>query len=343
MSGKKRFAVGVDVGGTNTVTGLVDIDGRMHGELSFRTREYPVFEDYIERLSQDIDALKKASGPDAEIIGIGIGAPNANYFRGVAENPVNLYWYERGKDGKQGKRIESIPFVEMIKRHYPTIPVVIDNDANAAALGEMTYGGAKGMKDFIEITLGTGLGSGIVSNGHLVYGYDATAGEVGHIIVRREGRRCGCGRRGCLETYVSATGIKRTMLELLAEDMRPSVLRSVTPDQLDSKLIHDAAKQGDELALEAFERTGRILGETLADCVAFSYPEAIFLFGGLANAGKLIFEPTKRYMEENLLRNYKGKVKLLPSGIDDRANAAILGSSALAWQELRKLGGSSSK
>lgn len=337
MANNKKFAVGVDVGGTNTVTGLVGMDGKLHGEHSFSTKDYPVFDDYIERLCQDIESLRRAHGHDAEIAGIGIGAPNANYFDGTA-SPVNLFWYLRRADGRQGERIVKVPFVEKVKMYYPAIPVVIDNDANAAALGEMYYGGAKGMKDFIEITLGTGLGSGIVANGHMIYGHDGTAGEVGHIIVRRGGRQCGCGRRGCLETYVSATGIKRTLLELLSEDMRPSGLRAVAADNLDSKMIHDAAREGDELALEAFERTGQILGEALADCVAFSYPEAIFLFGGLARAGKMIFEPTKRHMEDNLLRNYKGNVKLLPSGIDGDVNAAILGTSALVWQELRKQG-----
>lgn len=336
MANDKRYAIGVDVGGTNTATGLVDADGKIRGELSFKTKDYPVFEDYIERICQDIEALKRNQGAGTEVIGIGIGAPNANYFSGVAENPVNLYWYEREKGGEKGQRIERIPFVEMLKRHYPSIPVVIDNDANAAAIGEMIYGGAKGMKDFIEITLGTGLGGGVVSNGLMTYGYDGTAGELGHVIVRPGGRQCGCGRRGCLETYVSATGIKRTMLQILSDDMRPSRLRAFTVDEIDSKLIDDAAREGDELALEAFRQTGMYLGEALANYVAVTYPEAIFLFGGLAKAGRLIFEPTKKYMEENLLFNYKGKVKLLPSGIDDDANAAILGTSALVWQELKK-------
>lgn len=337
MEKNQKYTVGVDIGGTNTVTGLVDPQGGLHGELSFKTKDYPVLDDYIERLCQDIEALRRMQGPGTEIAGIGIGAPNGNYFDGTAE-PVNLYWYARGSDGLQGERISKVPFVERMKMYYPTVPVVIDNDANAAALGEMVYGGAKGMNDFIEITLGTGLGSGIVVNGQVVHGYDGTAGEVGHIIVRPGGRKCGCGRCGCLETYASATGIRRTMLEILADDMRPSLLRSVPVDEIDAKMIDDAALEGDELAQEAFERTGQVLGLALANCVAFSYPEAVFLFGGLAKAGKLIFEPTKRHMEENMLRHYKGMVKLLPSGIDGDVNAAILGSSALAWQELRKQG-----
>ena len=331
----EKLAIGVDVGGTNTVTGLVDTEGKTHGERSFKTREYPYFEDYVERLVQDIESLRRIA-PGTELAGIGIGAPNGNYFSGVAENPINIRWYERNRDGSQGAQILTIPFVETVKKHYPSLPVVIDNDANAAAIGEMIYGGARGMREFIEITLGTGLGGGIVANGEMVYGYGGTAGELGHITVRPGGRLCGCGRRGCLETYVSATGIVRTMLEILADDTRPSRLRSVPVEKIDSKMIAEAALDGDELARAAFEETGRILGESLANFVAFSFPEAIFLFGGLAKSGNLLWEPTKRHMETNMLRNYKGMVKLLPSGID-RANAAILGASALVWKELRKL------
>ena len=318
----EKLAIGVDVGGTNTVTGLVDTEGKTHGERSFKTREYPYFEDYVERLVQDIESLRRIA-PGTELAGIGIGVPNGNYFSGVAENPINIRWYERNRDGSQGAQILTIPFVETVKKHYPSLPVVIDNDANAAAIGEMIYGGARGMRDFIEITLGTGLGGGIVANGEMVYGYGGTAGELGHITVRPGGRLCGCGRRGCLETYVSATGIVRTMLEILADDTRPSRLRSVPVEKIDSKMIAEAALDGDELARAAFEETGRILGESLANFVAFSFPEAIFLFGGLAKSGNLLWEPTKRHMGTNMLRNYKGMVKLLPSGID-RANAAIL-------------------
>lgn len=332
----EKFAIGVDVGGTNTVTGIVDAQGKTHGELSFKTKDYPIFEDYIDRLSQDIDSLVRRI-PGAELAGIGIGAPNGNYFSGVSEDPFNIAWYTRNADGSRGERIHIIPFVETVKRHYPAIPVVIDNDANAAAIGEMIYGGARGMKDFIEVTLGTGLGGGVVANGEMVYGYGGTAAELGHVIVKPGGRQCGCGRRGCLETYVSATGMVRTMLEILATDTRPSTLRSMRVDEITSKMIADAAEAGDELACMAFEETGRILGEALANFVAFSFPEAIFLFGGPTKSGNLLWEPTKRHMEANMLRNYKGKVKLLPSGID-KDNAAILGASALVWKELRKRG-----
>ena len=334
MTAIKKLAVGVDVGGTNTVSGLVDAEGKCHGELSFKTKDYPCFDDYIDRLCQDIEDLKKKVG-NVELTGIGIGAPNGNYYNGCAENPVNITWFERDASGKCSKRLSLIPFVEMMKRHYPSIPVVINNDANAAAVGEMIYGGAKGMKDFVEITLGTGLGSGVVAHGELIYGYEGTAGECGHIIIRRNGRECGCGRKGCLETYVSATGIKRTLFELFSESNTPSKLRDLSYQDIESKTIADAALDGDKLALQAFEITGEMLGEALADIAAVTFPEAIFLFGGLAKSGKLIFEPTKRSLEENLLRNYKGKIKLLPSGIDG-ANAAILGASALVWQELKK-------
>lgn len=331
----EKLAIGIDIGGTNTVTGLVDAQGRMQGERSFKTKAYPYFDDYVERLVQDIESLRRTR-PDAALAGISIGAPNGNYFSGVAENPINIRWYEHAADGSQGAQILTVPFVETVRKHYPALPVVVDNDANAAAIGEMIYGGARGMRDFIEITLGTGLGGGIVANGEMVYGQGGTAGELGHVTVRPGGRRCGCGRRGCLETYVSATGIVRTMLEILADDPRPSKLRSVAVECLDSRMIAEAALDGDEAARAAFEMTGRILGEALANFVAFSFPEAIFLFGGLAKSGDLLWEPTKRHMEANLLRNYKGRVKLLPSGIDG-ANAAVLGASALVWKELRKL------
>lgn len=317
------------------MAGLVDTEGRMHGERSFKTKEYPFFDDYVERLAQDIESLRRRR-PDTALAGIGIGAPNGNYFTGVAENPINIRWFERRKDGSCDEQITVIPFVERMKKYYPSVPVLIDNDANAAAVGEMVYGGARGMKDFIEITLGTGLGGGVVTNGEMVYGYGGTAAELGHVIVRPGGRVCGCGRRGCLETYVSATGIVRTMLEILSYDPRPSKLRRAQVDRIDSKMIAEAASEGDELALKAFEQTGRILGESLANFVAVTFPEAIFLFGGLAKSGNLIWEPTKRAMEANMLRNYKGKVKLLPSGIDT-ANAAVLGASALVWKELHRL------
>lgn len=318
------------MGGTNTVTGLVDGDGHVCGRREFKTGDYPLLDDYVARLVQDIVSL---SG-DCDVAGIGMGVPNGNYLSGRAENPVNIDWYERGSDNSCGERILSVPLAEAVKERFRQVPVVLDNDANVAAIGEMIYGGARGMSDFIEITLGTGFGSGVVAGGKVVYGYGGTAGELGHVVVRRGGRLCGCGRRGCLETYVSATGMVRTMLEIMADDLRPSPLRHVAADRLDAETIADAARGGDELALRAFEHTGMILGQALADFVAFSFPEAIFLSGGLARSGELLLAPARRHMESNLMRGYKGRVRLLPSGVDG-GNAALLGASALVWRELR--------
>jgi len=227
-----------------------------------------------------------------------------------------------------------IPLANLIKKYYD-VPVAVTNDANAAALGEMIYGGAKNMKNFIVITLGTGLGSGIVVNGNLVYGHDGFAGELGHIVAIDNGRQCGCGKRGCLETYASASGIKRTVFDLLADCTEESDLRNITFDDLTAEMISGAAAKGDKIAIKAFEITGKILGRNLANAVAFSSPEAIFLFGGLAKAGELIFKPTKEHMEKNLLKIFRGKVKLLPSGLQDK-NAAVLGASGLIWSELNK-------
>lgn len=328
----KRLAIGIDIGGTNTVLGLIGADGTIVAQRTFSTREYPLFEEYARRLVDEIESLRAAC-PEAEIAGIGIGAPNSNPFTGFIEDPVNIRWYERKADGTQGAQLRHIPLVAHLKQFYPTLPILIDNDANAAAVGEMIYGGAQGMRDFIEITLGTGLGAGVVANGQLIRGHGGMAGELGHIVLRRGGRKCGCGRRGCLETYVSATGIVRTLLEIMADDLRPSTLRSLPADRIDSRMIAEAAQAGDPLAQEAFERTGELLGEALADFVAFTQPEAIFLFGGLAAAGQLLWTPVQRSMEHHMMRNYQGKVKLLPSGLP-RSEAAILGASALVWQEL---------
>lgn len=318
----KQVAVGIDIGGTNSVYGLIDREGNMYGEGVVPTKSYPDFDQYLEELYIGIQSLMKNLGSDYELIGIGIGAPNANYYNGSIENAANLVW--RG----------IIPFVEKMKRYYPSIPVLITNDANAAAVGEMVYGGARGMKDFIVVTLGTGLGSGFVANGHLIYGHDSFAGELGHVIVNKtgNGRFCGCGRRGCLETYVSATGIKRTAFKLLADHIEDSEFRNIAYNDLTAEMITKAALNGDPLAIEAYEYTGMLLGQALADAVTITSPEAIFLFGGLAKAGKYIFEPTKKYMEMHMLSNFRNKVKLLPSGIDGK-NAAVLGASALIWQQ----------
>ncbi len=320
----RKVAVGVDIGGTNTVYGLVDRDGNIIGEGAFPTRNYPDFDQYIEELYIGIQDLIKRSGDDVEVIGVGIGAPNGNYYTGTIEFAPNLVW----------KGVLQI--VEKMKRYFPTIPVIITNDANAAAVGEMVYGGARGMQNFVVVTLGTGLGSGFVVNGKLVYGHDGFAGELGHVIVHKTGRVCGCGRKGCLETYVSATGIKRTVFKLLADHTEESEFRKIPYDELTAEMITKATLNGDPIAIEAYEYTGKMLGEALADVVAITSPEAIFLFGGLAKAGKYIFEPTKRYMEANLLAIFRNKVKLLPSGIDGK-NAAVMGASALVWQELGEM------
>lgn len=316
----KQLVVGIDIGGTNSVFGLVDREGNMYGEGVVPTRKFPDFDQYLEELFIGINNISKNVGEEFELMGISIGAPNANYYDGTIWNAANLVW--KG----------TVPFVEKMKRYYPNIPIIITNDANAAAIGEMIYGGAKGMKDFIVVTLGTGLGSGFVSGGKLIYGHDSFAGELGHVIVNRGGRMCGCGRKGCLETYVSATGIKRTAFKLLADHLEDSEFRNISYNDLTAEMITKAALNGDPLAIEAYEYTGMMLGQALADAVAITSPEAIFLFGGLAKAGKYIFEPTKRYMEMHMLANFRNKVKLLPSGIDGK-NAAVLGASALIWQE----------
>jgi glucokinase len=258
-----------------------------------------------------------------EIKGIGIGAPNGNYYEGTIENAANLNW----------KSV--VPVTEKMKKYYPGMTIVLTNDANAAAIGEMVFGGAKTMKDFIVITLGTGLGSGIVVGGTLVYGHDGFAGELGHVNVCNKGRDCGCGRKGCLETYASASGIRRTVYWLLAERMIESELRSVCFNDLSAKMISEAALRGDKIALEAFDYTGFMLGSQLANTVATTSPEAVFLLGGLANSGDLIINPTKKYMEENLLPIFRNKVKIQSSSLPDM-NAGVMGAGALAWNELNK-------
>ncbi|MFI3322834.1 MAG: ROK family protein [Rikenellaceae bacterium] len=318
----KKLVVGVDIGGTNTVFGIVDREGKMYGEGVISTRKFPDFDVYIEELYISINELIKSIGDEYEIIGIGVGAPNANYYEGTIENAANLVW----------KGV--VPFTEKLKRYFTNIPVIITNDANAAAIGEMVYGGAKGMKNFIVVTLGTGLGSGFVANGELIYGHDSFAGELGHVTVNRtpSGRVCGCGRKGCLETYVSATGIKRTAFKLIADNICDSEFRNISYNDLTAEMITRAALNEDPLAIEAYEYTGMVLGQALADAVTITSPEAIFLFGGLAKAGKYIFEPTRKYMEMHMFANFRNKVKILPSGIDDK-NAAVLGAAALIWQK----------
>lgn len=312
--------IGIDIGGTNTKFGIVDMEGKVLFQSKISTKKNNDFNEFIELLSQEIRTAVSDLENENEIIGIGIGAPNANFYRGTIEHAPNLPW----------KGI--VPIVEVIKDDF-NVPVLITNDANAAAMGEMTYGKAKGMKDFIVITLGTGLGSGIVCNGQLVHGHDGFAAELGHVIVNPRGRQCGCGRRGCLETYVSATGIKRTVYKMLADYMDDSELRGISFDDLSTKMITEAANRGDFVANEAFKYTGEMLGSKMADTVAHTDPAAIFIFGGLSLAGDLIFSPTRKHLEDTLMPIYKGKVKVLPSGLQNQS-APILGASSLVMDYL---------
>jgi glucokinase len=318
---QKEVVLGVDIGGTNTAFGYVDREGNLVAEAVMPTEAHRPSEEFFERLHNQAEILFQSKTENFKLVGIGLGAPNGNYYKGTIEQPPNLSW-------------KYVDVVATLKKWY-TIPVVLTNDANAAALGEQLFGAAKGMKDFIVITLGTGLGSGIVANGELIYGHDGFAGEIGHTIVDPNGRQCGCGRRGCLETYASASGICRTVEELLKSPAPPSELREMNPQSITSKRIFEAAQRGDKLALEAFDLTGKYLGLKLADAIAHTSPEAIILFGGLAAAGDFIFTPTKKYMEQFLLNIFKNKVRLLPSGLP-KGNSAILGAAALIWKELLK-------
>lgn len=318
----KEVAVGIDIGGTYTKYGIIDREGNCLINGSISTTQEKKLDSYLNLLKSTIDEAAKDIKESIKIKGIGIGAPNGNFYKGTIEYAPNLAW----------KGV--IPFIDEFKKYYD-LPMFLTNDANAAAIGEMVYGGAKNMKNFIIITLGTGLGSGLVVSGELVYGHDGFAGELGHLTIVPGGRMCATGRRGSLETYVSAPGIRRTVFELLADSLEDSEFRNITFNKLTAKMISEAARKGDKIAMEAFERTGKYLGEALADTVAHTSPEAIFLFGGLANAGELIFEPTKRHMELNLLKIFKNKVKILPSGLTE-INAAVMGASALVWKELDK-------
>ena len=332
----KKLAIGIDIGGINTAFGLVDEQGELYGESVISTRCYPYLEDYplyVDALEKGLRSLLDAVSTDYELVGIGIGAPNANFHRGTIETPANLWKFcDTESDRNEERRIFRL--AEELSQRFGGVKTLITNDANAATSGEMVYGNAKGMRDFIMITLGTGLGSGFVANGEMIYGHDGFAGEFGHIIVEHDGRECGCGRKGCLEAYVSATGIKRTAFELMSTMNVPSRLRDIPFAAFDSAMISAAAAEGDPIAKECFRYTGELLGRALADAVTITSPEAIFLFGGLAKAGELIFEPTRHYMEENMMFTFKNKVKLLPSGIQGK-NAAILGASALIWQSMQ--------
>jgi glucokinase len=310
----QSLAVGIDIGGTNTVFGIVNRRGEILAQETMRTAGHATVASFIEALTGRLQPMMDGVGR-SQIIGAGVGAPNGNYYTGEVAYAANLPW--------EGV----IPLAKLLGEALG-LQATITNDANAATIGEMMYGAAKGMKDFVTVTLGTGVGSGFVANGQLIYGHDGFAGELGHVIAIRNGRDCGCGRKGCLETYASATGIVRTAEEWLRERQRDSFLRH--KETITAKTITEAAREGDELALELFDYTGRILGQCLADVVAITSPEAIIFFGGMAKAGPLILDPVKRYMEESMLRIYKNKVALLQSALPD-SDAAVLGASALAW------------
>jgi len=312
--------IGIDIGGTFTKYGIVDREGNVYIDDSVSTEAYDNAGEFIDFLHKEIMKAVEKTGIHFNIRGVGIGAPNGNYYNGRIEFAPNLKW----------KGV--VELASIVEKQFG-VPAVLTNDANAAALGEMIYGGARGMKNFVMITLGTGLGSGLVVNGDLVYGHDGFAGELGHVVVTVGGRQCGCTKRGCLETYVSANGIKRTVFKLLGEEIVCSRFREVTFNQLEPKDITLAANEGDQIAIRAYEYTGELLGRSLANTVAHTSPEAIFLFGGLALAGHWIFEPTKKAMEENLLPIFRNKIKILPSALLDK-NIAVLGSAALMWKEL---------
>lgn len=315
-----QCVVGIDVGGQTTKIGVVDARGTVLSQTVIRTDTYTDIDPYIAELAEAVNKVIRESGMEGNIRGIGVGAPNGNYYTGTIENAVNLSWGETN----------TVEFSKLLSKAMKGLPVALTNDANAAAVGEMTYGAARGMKNFIMITLGTGVGSGIIINGEVVYGHDGFAGELGHVCaVRNNGRSCNCGKTGCLETYASATGVSRTACEWLELSDEPSVLRSL--DSISSKDVYEAAKEGDKLALKIFEFTGKMLGRSFADFIAFSSPEAIVLFGGLARAKEYLLGPIEDAMNANVLPLWKNKVKIVFSQLKE-SDAAILGASALAWE-----------
>lgn len=326
----KRISFGIDIGGINSAIGIVDESGKIYAESVVPTKSYPYFDqygEYVTALEVAMNGLLEGLDFEYELVGIGIGAPNASYMRGTIEQPANL-WKYRG-EGDESQRV--FPLVEDLRSRFGGCFCAITNDANAATLGEMLFGAARGMRDFAVITLGTGLGSGFVAGGEMIYGAEGFAGEYGHVVVERGGRDCGCGRKGCLETYCSATGICRTAAELMATMREKSVLRDIPYNKLDSLQIAKAAAAGDVIACEAFRYTAEKLGMALADLISIFTPEAIILFGGLAKAGDILFEPTKRYMDENTFAPLRGKTKLLASGVQE-GNIAVMGAAALVWK-----------
>ena len=322
QQGIKPYVIGLDLGGTNSVFGIVDARGEIKATTAIKTGGYTNVEDYVKASVEALQPIIEQVGGIEKIKAMGIGAPNGNYYNGTIEFAPNLAWAKNGV----------VPLAKLFSDQLG-VPVALTKDANAAAIGEMVYGVARGMKNFIVITLGTGVGSGIVVNGQLLYGHDGFAGELGHVIMVRgaEGRSCGCGRTGCLEAYCSATGVARTARELLAKTDRPSLLREMNPEDITSLDVSIAAGKGDELAKEIYEFTGNMLGEACADFAAFSSPEAFIFFGGMVKAGDLIMEPIKRSYNEHVMNIFKNKAQFLISGLDG-ASAAVLGASAIGWE-----------
>ena len=316
--GAKSLVIGLDLGGTNSVFGVVDSKGEIIATTSIKTQAYPSVDQYIMESVKAIKQIAEQVGGMEKIRAMGIGAPCGNYYKGTIEHAANLVW---------AKGI--VPLANMFVNELG-IPVVVTNDAKAAAMGEMKYGVAVGMNNFVELTLGTGVGSGIVANGQLIYGFDGFAGELGHMIVEPDGRPCGCGRKGCLETYCSATGVVRTAIAMLEESPEATSVRDIATDKLTSYEVYKAAMAGDAMAQEVFKQTGRRIGIACANIATFLSPEAFIFFGGLAQAGELLLRPIEEAYNENVLSLYKGKARFLMSGLDG-AKAAILGASAIAW------------
>lgn len=316
--GAKSLVIGLDLGGTNSVFGVIDSKGEITATTSIKTQAYPSVDQYVMESVKAVKQIAEQVGGMEKIRAMGIGAPCGNYYKGTIEHAANLVW---------AKGI--VPLANMFVNELG-IPVVVTNDAKAAAMGEMKYGVAVGMNNFVELTLGTGVGSGIVANGQLIYGFDGFAGELGHMIVEPDGRPCGCGRKGCLETYCSATGVVRTAIAMLEESSEATSLRDIATDKLTSYEVYKAAMAGDAMAQEVFKQTGRRIGIACANIATFLSPEAFIFFGGLAQAGELLLRPIEEAYNENVLSLYKGKARFLMSGLDG-AKAAILGASAIAW------------
>lgn len=319
----KSYVIGLDLGGTNSVFGIVDSRGEIKATTAIKTRGFKNVNDYVKASVDALQPILDSVGGITQIKAMGIGVPNGNYYKGTIEFAPNLEWAHDG----------IVPLADLFSKALGGLPVALTNDANAAALGEMTYGVARGMKNFIDITLGTGVGSGIVINGQMVYGCDGFAGELGHVTMVRgkEGRVCGCGRKGCLEAYCSATGVARTACEFLEKSDEDSLLRAIKPENITSLEVSLAAGKGDKLAKSVYEFTGNMLGEACADFAAFCSPEAFVFFGGLTKAGDLLMRPLKRSYDEHVLKIFKGKAKFLISNLDG-SSAAVLGASAVGWE-----------